>query len=471
MEEKHEHDEHVSSPMLQISQENSQPIESDIKQDTVLSTVSATFPVLANNPTYCSYDYKFVQNITCEHKLPEHLQEGNAGSQTGHTVDDRTVFGLQTVKCEEHRQELNEQRSSLPFIDTDEDSPWTYDLNELTDVKPESKADPDEYGGHFDEPRHWVVCQDGVLKEVKAEHTLGGSDILPVEDGSHNVDQTQHISGTDYAKPECESRLNVRKRTGTVVKPFTCETCGKSFTKSRGLHEHERTHTGERPYTCDTCGRSFAASSNLRLHEKTHTGVKPYTCDTCGKSFLKSGDLRRHERTHTGVRPYSCDTCGKSFVQSHDLRRHERTHAGDKPHTCETCGKSSEQSNVPRLHERTHTYIKPYTCDTCGKSFSQSNVLRRHERTHTGYRPYICDSCGKSYSRSDVLVVHERTHTGVKPYTCGTCGKSFTQSSALTEHERTHVSMIPFTCDTCGKPFVRAGDLRMHKRTHTDEKP
>ena len=37
--------------VLQVSQEDSQPTESDIDQDTVLSTVSATVPVPANNPT------------------------------------------------------------------------------------------------------------------------------------------------------------------------------------------------------------------------------------------------------------------------------------------------------------------------------------------------------------------------------------------------------------------------------------
>ena len=101
----------------------------------------------------------------------------------------RSLVSMDTVKCEEQRQETNAQRSRLPFIDNDGESTWTCGVNELTDVKPGKKTYPDEYGRHFDEPRHWVVCQDGVLKEVKTEHSIGVSDILPVEDGSHNVDQ------------------------------------------------------------------------------------------------------------------------------------------------------------------------------------------------------------------------------------------------------------------------------------------
>ena len=62
--------------VLQVSQENSQPTESDIDQAIVVSTVSTSVPFPTNNPTYCSYDY--VQNIRCENKLPEHMHKDSA---------------------------------------------------------------------------------------------------------------------------------------------------------------------------------------------------------------------------------------------------------------------------------------------------------------------------------------------------------------------------------------------------------
>ena len=136
-------------------------------------------------------------------------------------------------------------------MNTDKTSPWTFDVNALIEVKPE-KSDPGEYGRNSDEIRHWVVCQDGVLKEVNAEHTLDGSDTLALEDGSHNVDQKRRYSSTNHATIKCQ--LTVPERTRTCVKPFTCVTCGKSLVKSAELLKVlERTHTGMNPYACHMC--------------------------------------------------------------------------------------------------------------------------------------------------------------------------------------------------------------------------
>ena len=63
----------------------------------------------ANNPPSCYYECGISHTIKCEPKLPEN--DVGAGNQHDHSVDGRIVFGLQSVKCEEQRQELHEQQA------------------------------------------------------------------------------------------------------------------------------------------------------------------------------------------------------------------------------------------------------------------------------------------------------------------------------------------------------------------------
>ena len=194
-----------------------------------------------------------------------------------------------------------------------------------------------------DETRHWVVCQGGVLKQVKAEYTLGVS-ILSAEDGNVNVDKKTKLNYSKRrTKMEHGSQLKVYGNNRTVAKHFSSDTIAKSIVKSDVLKKHGMARTGVKPYTCDTSGNSFAQSSTLNEHERTHAGVTPYSCDTCGISFTQSSTLNEHERTHTGVKPYTCDTCEKPCAQSRKLTYHQRTHTGVKPLLVTSVGNHSHK--------------------------------------------------------------------------------------------------------------------------------
>ena len=143
MEEKPEHEAHSqfvtqdsqddtrpTEPHSQfVIQDDSQPTESDIDHRTVLST--AAFPVPSDIPTNCSYDYNILQNVMCEHRLPENIPKDIAGIQNGHSADDRIVSGLPSVKCEEQRQEVDGQQSILPFMDKDKVPTRSCDVNKI----------------------------------------------------------------------------------------------------------------------------------------------------------------------------------------------------------------------------------------------------------------------------------------------------------------------------------------------------
>ncbi|ESN95299.1 hypothetical protein HELRODRAFT_148155, partial [Helobdella robusta] len=51
-------------------------------------------------------------------------------------------------------------------------------------------------------------------------------------------------------------------------------------------------------YTCDICGRSFSRTNTLVTHRRIHSGEKPFCCEVCGRAFRQPGNLTRHKLIH-----------------------------------------------------------------------------------------------------------------------------------------------------------------------------
>ncbi|XP_075409840.1 zinc finger and SCAN domain-containing protein 20 isoform X4 [Tenrec ecaudatus] len=365
----------------------------------------------------------------------------------------------------------------------------------------------------------------GALSKCTAEDAYQKCD-WEEESGNENAGERQWGSSLQEQWEKSSSEEDLEKlidHQGLYLteKPYKCDTCVRSFSRSAHFLAHQRIHTGEKPYQCLECGKSFSDRSNLSTHQRIHTGEKPYKCPQCGKSFSDHSNLITHQRIHTGEKPYKCRECWKSFNQSSNLLKHQRIHfggnpdhcgepgdsfgqrspfsahwrdsretspeqspsghsvsktlsspnSGEKLYQCSDCGRSFSKSSALISHQRIHTGEKPYECAECGKSFSKSSTLANHQRTHTGEKPYKCGDCGKCFSERSKLITHQRVHTGEKPYECRECGKFFRDRSNLITHQRIHTGEKPYKCRECGKCFNQSSSLIIHQRIHTGEKP
>jgi hypothetical protein len=58
----------------------------------------------------------------------------------------------------------------------------------------------------------------------------------------------------------------------------------------------------------------------LKKHAITHSIIKPFQCQVCDKSFKCKGDLKEHQRRENARQ---CNICGVPFGFKRQLKKHK----------------------------------------------------------------------------------------------------------------------------------------------------
>ena len=107
-----------------------------------------------------------------------------------------------------------------------------------------------------------------------------------------------------------------------VDKKHQCELCDSILDSYRCLKKQITDIYKEgNLYKCEDCIK-IIHQHQQQIHQETK--IEP-TCDSCGKTFTKSIGLRKHIlRVHEGCKKYRCKNCGKCFFRQSGLRKHKK---------------------------------------------------------------------------------------------------------------------------------------------------
>ena len=313
--------------------------------------------------------------------------------------------------------------------------------------------------------------------DFKAIKTNGSCDVCGKKFSNMSRHRKTHTGEKPHACDLCDYRSNfldhlkTHKLTHTKEKR-QCDTCGKllslQYYRFHKCHHCSLKSGNANKCECSICAKSFSSPAYLKKHMYLHEG-KPYSCDTCDKTFATTYDLKLHTAVHSEIKPFTCSVCDKSFPTAFHLRKHGYIHTNKNDVICDICGKTFRYQSYLTDHLRTHTGSKPHVCTICNKCFPRAYHLKRHMFLHNGQKPYVCDLCGKEFALNDQLLQHKRTHTDDKSHCCDICGKLLRNKKSLDRHKLMHSDQYPHECNICGKRIRLLGNLQKHMRTHNKE--
>ena len=266
---------------------------------------------------------------------------------------------------------------------------------------------------------------------------------------------------------------------------YSCEVCGKEFTKASQLMEHRKdSKAHKRPYACSLshCSRTFSQLDHLLNHKrKVHEDWRVDQCQNCSLHFSSPRALAFHsdlkyckppkQRSYLTTSQKTPSNCTAKFSNRNLLQLHLKlSHQEDPP----------DLSSFVSLQESSEEIGSRCGIPGCFEKFSDMHKLQEHEDCCRKQKQATCRNCQKEFETPLDMLLHriscEQRVNATKNKTlpsCPNCSRKFKGDRFLQNHMKSSSckeAFKTFTCDSsnCGKIFEKPVLLRNHLYSHTD---
>uniref|UniRef100_A0A8C6S4E8 Zinc finger protein 646 n=1 Tax=Neogobius melanostomus TaxID=47308 RepID=A0A8C6S4E8_9GOBI len=319
---------------------------------------------------------------------------------------------------------------------------------------------------------------------------------------THMEEHTQSHSPPPNSVPSPMSRSEQVKEED-LGNMLICCLCGKSFTDSQDLVNHQLQHSkdhldnGQNCNTnkcevkkndnliCGSCGIFCSSISHLENHEckdqanlsrtKNDKEMKElnnyadtslveeerqFKCEECGRSYRHAGSLLNHKKSHkTGLFP--CHVCQKSFYNLLALKNHQRYHFDIKRFQCQECGKAYRTQKQLLNHLKGHKKDEVETLIQINESGSDGGMQSLSTNASQDFH---------SENTQEELKESKATNDSVdssdeRPFACDQCGRTYRHAGSLVNHKNTHKTG-EYLCSICNKAYSNQMSLKNHSRIH-----